>query len=244
MKYLLMILFLSSSLAYSQQLIDITAEDQIEPFEAELQWLYETIIPQDIIRDFPKESYKSFRVHLKDSFKNFPDPALILKKNLKLTPVIQGTITYVGIVKKKYNYDLIVKNKTLIFNVRIHFKNPNATDLSDFKYKLGLAEQIWNSQKIKTDFDYQFQFDIVTDEAKAHFSVNLKDSTRGPYDENWSRAWTPKAIAHEVGHMLGLGDEYQTLSGKSDCWLESLMCESWTGDLKKHHYYFILRRLI
>lgn len=248
MKYILLLIFLSSSFAFShqpsQQLKDITADDQIDPLEAELQWLYEKIIPQDVIRDFPKESFKSFRVHLKDSFKNFPEPELITKKNLKLAPVIQGTISYVGIVKKKYIYDVIVKNKTIIFNVRVHLKNPTATDLNDFKSKLDNAAQIWNSQKIKTDFDYQFQFELVTDETNAHFSVNVKDSTRGPYDENWSRSWTATAIAHEVGHMLGLGDEYQTLSGKTDCWRDSLMCESWTAPPQKHHYYFILRRLI
>ncbi len=244
MKYVLFMIFLSSSFAFSQQLKDITADDQIDALEAELQWLYEKIMPQDVIQYFPKESYKSFRVHLKDSYKNFPDPDLITKKNLKLAPVIQGTISYVGIVKKKYIYDVIVKNKTIFLIVRIHLKNPNATDLNDFKSKLDTAAQIWNSNRIKTDFDYQFQFELVMDESKAHFSVNVKDSTRGPYDENWSRSWTSTAIAHEVGHMLGLGDEYQTLSGKTDCWRDSLMCESWTGQLQKHNYYFILRRLI
>jgi hypothetical protein len=244
MKYVILLIFLNSSFAFSQKLKDMTIDDQINPFEAELQWLYEKIIPQDVIRDFPKESYKSFRVHLKDSFKNFPQPDLIMKKNLKLKPIIQGTISYVGIVKKKYIYDVIVKNKTVILNVRVHLKNPNATDLNDFKSKLDFAAQIWNSQRIKTDFDYEFQFEIVTDKSKAHFSVNVKDSTRGPYDENWSRAWTATAIAHEIGHMLGLGDEYQTLSGQTDCWRDSLMCESWTAVPQKHHYYFILRRLI
>jgi hypothetical protein len=41
MKYILLLIFLSSSFAFSQQLRDITADDQIDPLEAELQWLYE-----------------------------------------------------------------------------------------------------------------------------------------------------------------------------------------------------------
>ena len=86
--------------------------------------------------------------------------------------------------------------------------------------------------------------ELVESRKDAHFSVKLQDKTRGPYDTYWGRRWTSVVVAHEIGHMLGLGDEYETLSGKSYCLRQSLMCSSWTGDLMPFHYYHILRRLI
>jgi M6 family metalloprotease-like protein len=106
------------------------------------------------------------------------------------------------------------------------------------------ASLIWNQSAVVFDFPYSFLFEVVRDRSQAHFSVQVKDETRGPYDANWARDWNGKVIAHEVGHMLGLGDEYQTVSGQSDCYEPSLMCGVWSGSPMPHHYYFILRRLL
>lgn len=243
-KILLILCLLTSTLSAQAQLKDDKSTDPLTPFESQYVWLYEKLIPANVRQQYPKESLKTFRVHLKDSYKNFPDPLYIKKSQINFQSPISGSITYVGIFTKPYLHDVIFSNNKYIFNVRVHLKNPNATDMNDFKIKLAQASAYWNNTKIKTDFNYEFKFELTTDSTKAHFSVNVLDSTRGPYDTNWSRSWTSLAIAHEVGHMLGLGDEYQTLSGVSDCWKESLMCESWTGELKPLHHYFVLRRLV
>lgn len=220
-------------------------ESEIENLnDQQYRWLYEELIPQKDRDAMPDESFKTFRVHLKDSLTEFPKPSEIVLKNLKSIDKIEGSILYAGLVRKKYKYDVLKTTEQLVLNVRVHLQNAAETDLVSFREKLQQAETLWNNSRVATDFNYAFKFEIVTKTASAHFSVRVLDTTRGPYDTNWGRNWTANVIAHEVGHMLGLGDEYQTVLGTMDCLKTSLMCTAWTGSLMSHHYYFILRRLI
>jgi hypothetical protein len=211
----------------------------------EYDWLYEVIMPEALRLVSPDKAFKSFRVHLKDTYKIFPHPEEIQKKNLKITNHVSGSITYVGFFRKKYKYDVMISPEGhYTLHVKVHLKKPTEIDKIEFRKKMQQATEIWNTGRVETDFSYSFLFEIVDDPKKAHYSVNVKDETRGPYDTNWARNWTSAVIAHEVGHMLGLGDEYETLSGNMDCLPESLMCSSWRGSLMKHHYYYVLRRLL
>lgn len=221
-------------------------QSSVGPSNAEqFRWLYELILPQAVRQAQPAEAFKSFRVHLEDSYQQFPLPEDIQAKNLNSFSHIAGTIKYAGIINKNYKYDVEVNPANEItLTVKIHLQNPTGADKVEFLNKLKLAQQIWNADRVATDFNYQFKFEIVNDQADSHFSVFIRDTTTGPYDTFWGRDWTEKTISHEVGHMLGLGDEYQTISGKFDCYKPSLMCTAWTGSLMAHHYYFVLRRLI
>lgn len=224
---------------------DVRLED-IEPeSDKDYQWLYELIFPQAIREQFPERAFKSFRVHLKDSYGNFIEPQKIDLEPLKPPGYQTGKITYVGIFTKAYKYDVVLTRAgEYVFKVRVHLKNPVAGDIEHFRARILEAQNIWNAGRVPTNFRYRFDFVIVEKKDQAHFSVNVKDSTRGPYDTNWGRSWSARTIAHELGHMLGLGDEYKTLSGESDCYEESLMCHSSKGQLMGHHFYFILRRLV
>lgn len=213
--------------------------------DEDYRWLFEMVFPVNIRLAFPAESFKSFRVHLKDSHRVFPEPTFIQQSNLKKIRQVRGHITYVGFFPKQYAYDILQDSDgELILQVRVHLKNATIQDRTDFSSKTKMAEYQWNASRPEMDFPYRFDFEIVKDPRQAHFSVNIKDTTRGPYDTNWGRDWTSNVIAHEIGHMLGLGDEYQTLSGVFDCYKPSLMCSAWGGALMKHHYYFVLRRLL
>lgn len=223
----------------------VNAQVDVKTVDGEqFRWLYERLFTEQVRAELPAETFKSFQVHLQDSYNFFPDPSLIAAKNLTSARPIEGTITYAGIVKKKYSFELIQDPDALVFNVRIHLQNPTPQDVIDFADKVQQAENIWNESRVSTDFNYKFKFDIVTDRSQAQYSVKIMDSTRGPYDQFWGRDWIGNTLAHEIGHMMGLGDEYQTLSGKFDCYMPSIMCTAWTGHMMPHHYYFILRRLV
>lgn len=208
--------------------------------------LYIELMPEQFRIAYPKQTYKSFKVHLLDTYKKFPKFTDILNQNIApFTGVktVVGKITYVSIFPKTYKYDVAFENGEFVFKVRINLKKPTPNDIIYFTDTVKQAEQQWNNYRVGMDFSYRFQFDIEPDVKKAHYSVNILDSTRGPYDTNWSRKWDGPSLAHEIGHMMGLGDEYQTLTSETDCLPESLMCDS-DGDIMKHHYYFILRRLL
>lgn len=207
-------------------------------------WLYDLIIPENF-KIQKSESLKSFSVHLEDSYSAYPHPNLINNTGLKNPGQQVGSMTYVGFWPMSYKYDvLLAENRTRIIKVKVHFKNPKKNDLEAFFGKMKVAQDMWNFSRPAHDFPYEFLFEVETDPKKAHYSVNIKDDTRGPYSVNWGRSWNSESIAHELGHMMGLADEYETLSGESYCLKISLMCGSRNSQLMPHHYYFILRRLI
>lgn len=238
---LFVVFLLNPALANSapQQMID-----SVDP--EKYRWLYELVMPAQDRSTQPDHAFKSFNVHLKDTYENYPTPSHLSGNHFNLKPNIQGKITYVEFFPKKYNYDVIyAPNSTdVTLRVKVNFLNPTGQDLENFKKKFVEAEKIWNSNQTPLDFKYRFQFQVVTNPKEAHYSVILWNDTRGPYDTNWGRNWTATSIAHEFGHMLGLGDEYETITSESFCLKHSLMCDSNRAKPMYHHYYFILRRLM
>lgn len=213
------------------------------------RWLYDILFTAQDRQGHPDEAFKSFKVHFHDSYDYYPHPSLIRTQSLRpLAPGnrVTGSMGYIsGIFRKGYNYYIFKLNDgQLVMNVRVHLNDGTAADIQSFQQKIKAAQNIWNASRMATDFKYSFVFDITTDAKQANYNVNVKDSTRGPYDTFWGRDWTATTISHELGHMMGLGDEYETLTSKMDCLTTSLMCDSNTGRLMPHHYYFILRRLV
>lgn len=231
---------IQSSPAIAQQQVQT---ESVDP--EKYRWLYEQIIPSSDRAAEPDRAFKSFRVHLKDSNQYFPQPSQISIQNLNYKKTISGEITYIDFVPKKYNFDVLY-DKDITFKVKVFFFNPEGQDIQNFKNKFLQAEKIWNTNvsQMPVNFKYQFKFEVVGNYWDSHFAVLLWNETRGPYDTNWGRNWSGTTVAHELGHMMGLGDEYETISSESDCLSKSLMCSSFTGIPTQSHYYFILRRLI
>jgi hypothetical protein len=190
---------------------------------------------------------------------------------------VSGKIRYVGLVPKKYRYDIEVIDGVATAIVKVHFDMKEFTADSNWSKqimdeKIAGAQRYWNK---KTPVNYQFKFSRVDKEEDAFFSVKLKrKNTRGPYDTRWSLVWSEETIAHEFGHMLGLDDEYDQITGSMltdvnrglisrsnrahlptfrdryyfgmdkamKCDQESLMCNSYRGDIRPWHLYSIFKR--
>lgn len=228
-------------------LAQATSEPHIQAVDPEkYRWLYEQLVPAQDRTNEPDKAFKSFRVHLKDNFEYFPQPSYLSTTHFNRKTHITGKITYVEVVPKKYKYDVIYapNSNDVTLRVKVAFLNPQDQDIQDFKTKFMQAEKIWNTNLLPLDFKYNFQFEVTDNPSEAHYSVILWKDTRGPYDTNWGRDWDALTVAHELGHMLGLGDEYETITSESNCLPKSLMCSSHAGAPTRSHYYFILRRLM
>lgn len=188
-----------------------------------------------------------------------PDPKLVLPFDRSRPPrinkrEISGYIQYVNAIPKPYRYDIeTAADGNLQISVRVGFVGEIADDPVIRKLMRDNLEQaalIWESHSPNERI--HFKFDLVTEEANPHLLVNLKEqNTRGPYNSEWSTRWSATSIAHELGHAMGLNDEYDqirttfqvgTIENQSRCNWRSLMCFSGSGSPRSYHYYVIARR--
>ena len=224
-----------------------SGEDKAQ-FNKKYQWLYELIMPEEQRRNAPNATKRSFEVHLKDSKKIFPHPDDLVTNKLSssLPYKATGTITYSGIVNGRYKYDLYFDDdNVMVIEVRVHFKPEEQGLVEIMDLKIQQAEDKWNNTRIHFPISYRFKFSAERNRARSHFSVRLKKGkTRGPYFSNWTTRWSSNTVAHELGHMMGLGDEYRTITGKMDCLKTSIMCSNSRGFITYQHHYHILRRSI
>ena len=183
---------------------------------------------------------------------------------------VSGRIRYMGTVPKKYRYGVKIENGLATLSVKIHFEGLNPKPIT---YRLKLAEDNWNKQIQKYSKNYKFRFIIAENKKDSHFSVTLTDNnSRGPYDKTWSTRWGDLDMVHEIGHMMGLDDEYSNLGmtikrGPSvllrsltgintdesnnklfksmKCDLTSIMCYqlNYQAEITQSHYYLVLSRI-
>ena len=193
----------------------------------------------------------------RDSSSCAVDPGKVLTQQPKTTPkAINGKIRYIGILPHSYHYDLVkLPNGKVAVSVKIYLKTATADEKKKMRETLAKAEKLWNDNNPLAD-KYQFQFQVVDDPARANYSVDLKrKATRGPYDTRWSTTWDEKEVQHEVGHMMGIDDEYNqgvatlrpvywAYHQDKYCNPASVMCDPFGVDPKplKYHYYLIFRR--
>lgn len=204
-------------------------------------------------RNFQRDS-RSFYMSYSDFMEKY---SLAENKLVK----VYGKIKYVGFVRKKYNYDIEVVNGVVTAKVRVFFNlerrlrrdNPNMI-LRKMSEKFKYAQMQWNNGSYNNRF--RFDFKVVRNIQDAHFVVTLKGKdTRGPYDTRWSLRWSARTVSHELGHMMGLDDEYDQMRvslfsrknyystiNATKCDMGSIMCDSYGGHIRKWHIYTIFKR--
>ena len=205
-----------------------------------------------------KTNCRMLRRHLIRDNKNCQmDPLLVeiadqqINQTVENKLKISGRMKFLGIAPAPYKYYLYNAQGGLpTLRARILISNADefsTSDLDRLRSKLSAAGKIWsrnNPYEYKMDFD----FDITTDSKEATVSVKLvRGSTRGPYFSKWSLGWSTTTIAHEMGHVMGLDDEYSNnpLGGSmANCNRSSLMCSSYGGSPLMYHYYLIFRRAL
>lgn len=164
---------------------------------------------------------------------------------------IEGKVSYMGMIKQPYRYDVSPEG----IDVRIAFTGELGNDeksLSETREKLKFASEIWtkNSPGGKT----KFTFRLVGPDENPHFTPKLVSKAPGTkFNSLWAIDDSKYIVAHEVGHMVGLDDEYSVIRSlvwqvKNDvdtrmCNTRSLLCD-YMPNAKPYpyHYYVILRR--
>lgn len=181
---------------------------------------------------------------------------------------VAADLAYVGLDPREYSYDLVPEvDGALGVEVRIHFKGAlgaRPERVAVMQQKLADAANLWT--RGSPGGRMRFRFFAVAREDNPHYVIDLAEgSPRTPFDLTWGADWPAHLIAHEVGHMMGLDDEYGQLAktwghavGQEAAWradaavrlawlscdLGSLMCDS-KGESARpllHHYYVIARR--
>lgn len=204
----------------------------------------------ELMRNFERDSMKQCLV----------DPDALAKFRVSRRHEITGTVSYMNAIPLKYAYDAwwSEKLKKNIVEVRIRFRGiltRNAEQMARYRGILEQASQAWNDSLKSKNFSFVFR--MVEADEKPHFTVGLSgNKVRGLYLSQWSIHSDVDMIAHEVGHMLGLDDEYDQMRLSLDigetnslpqkrCNPSSRLCSSALADAKPQpqHLYLVLRRL-
>lgn len=234
MKILIFICLMVNALAFAQNY------NRRELNRMELEHLYpqefRTLVYADENVDILKEWHlffaeKNFKSDKNKTLTNWKELFPITEHKVQR---VEGKRIFYGLFPKKYRYTLIQdpeKNK-IIVSVKIHFyesktykkysaklaktDDPESLDYPTtdelfylLKRDLLLAEMHWN---MSAPENVGFRFEMVNNAKDADYSLKLTKKTGGLYDKYVHARPGSKLLAHEIGHMMGLDDEYKVFT--------------------------------
>ena len=193
------------------------------------------------------DCFFALRGMLRDTKKCLPDVNEVFSTN-EWDGKIKGRIRYVGVAPLPYRYTLRSENGELIATVKLYYKNWEKLEddqQEKLRQKTANGAQIWNENRPEGS-NFKMEMLIVDSKEEADFTVKATvKRTRGPYLREHSINWSDRVFAHELGHMLGLDDEYDqinaTLFRNSRCTNRSLMCSSSKVYFPKYYWYQIFK---
>lgn len=148
------------------------------------------------------------------------------------THEISGKRIYYHVVPKKYNYRVIEdpKSNSLIVNIKIHFYPsktylkrvgthkdvelyPEVSELMRIvKTNLAEAELVWNDQAPK---GVKYRFEMVDKATQSDYSIKLTAGFGALYDKFIMAPAYTSTLVHELGHMMGLDEEYAVVTSNA-----------------------------
>ncbi len=168
------------------------------------------------------------------------------------TPALKFNMPYQYEVSKD-------KENNLNVTVKIHFTGSILKDPSNkalVQVQLDKAAEVWSKQSPSGKM--KFHFLSVEASEKPDFKVELKPKIHAHlYNSTWDfelfkAGYGANTIAHEIGHMMGIPDEYDPF--RDDIWkvhnevdsrrcnTRGMMCNSYVKKTYPYYYYLILRR--
>ncbi len=205
------------------------------------QLVCERIVKRHLIRDI--KNCQIDPAHLQQA------PELLIKSK-KINGRVLGSNSYLGFFPGIYSYEWnVLPNGGINITANVHFinhKSHNQETLKSMQDKLNQAALRWSAFN---PYPYPVSFTFNLSKPKVRKDVRatlIEKNTRGPYFLFWTTLWGDKTISHEMGHVMGLDDEYSNtpFPELTYCDRSSIMCASSSGTPFPFHYYLIMRRLL
>lgn len=192
-------------------------------------------------------------INLDDFAGCLPSPAEVFSRRAYGTETAPTPVYILGVhhsfwIPYRYGVD-IDANGDVRVAVYVHFRGDLAdtpAERASIRARFDAAERIW--QRHSPLPGLKFRFLIAAEPGRAHFSVDYRRGWgRGPYNYAWYTDWDAATVAHELGHMMGLHDEYAEFDQDHmdrHCDYFSLMCSNAQGaEPRPYNYYALLRRV-